>query len=81
MKYEVIKDCIIKGESCRVGTVVDLDDNLAVSLMGIGRVVPHDESKVENRAIALDEETKPKRRTRKKVEESIEESSEEAGEA
>lgn len=69
MKYEVIKDCIIKGESCRSGKIVDLDDNLAVSLMGIGRVVPHDESKVENRAIALDEETKPKRRTRKKAEE------------
>jgi hypothetical protein len=68
MKYEVIKDCIIKGESCRIGKIVDLDEGLAVSLMGIGRVMPHDESKVENRAIALDEETKPKRRTRKKVE-------------
>lgn len=76
MKYEVIKACVIKSQPQKVGTVVDLDDQLANQLMAIGRIAPYDETVVEDRSIGLDEETKPKRRAKaKKVEEA-----EEAGE-
>jgi len=65
MKYEVIKRCVIKGASCDVGDVVELDTALAGELLGIGRVVPKDESKVENRAVGVtDSEEKPKKRGR-----------------
>lgn len=66
MKYEVAKSCVIAGKTCRVGEVVELDDRLARSLMGIGRVTPVDESKTVNRAVGVEGgEEKPKRRTRK----------------
>lgn len=66
MKYEVVKSCVITGKTCRVGEVVELDDRLARSLMGIGRVTPVDESKTVNRAVGVEGgEEKPKRRTRK----------------
>jgi hypothetical protein len=71
MKYEVIKGCVIAGKSSCVGDIVELDERLARSLMGIGRVTPLDESKTVNRAVGVEGgEEKPKRRTRKpKVEE------------
>ena len=71
MKYEVIKGCVIAGKGRQVGEVVELDERLARSLMGIGRVTPVDESKTVNRAVGVEGgEEKPKRRTRKpKVEE------------
>jgi hypothetical protein len=73
MKYEVIRSCVIKGSTHKVGDVVELDKELAENLMGIGRVVPHDESKLEDRSIGLNVETKPKRRAKvKKVEEAVE---------
>ena len=66
MKYEVVKSCVIAGKTCRVGEVVELDERLARSLMGIGRVTPVDESKTFNRAVGVEGgEEKPKRRTRK----------------
>jgi hypothetical protein len=69
MKYKVIKGCVIKGESCHPGAVVDLDKDLARDLMGIGRVMPHDESKPVNRAVGLEssEEAPAKRRGRTKA--------------
>lgn len=68
MKYEVIRDCMIKGEQCKVGKVVELDESLAKTLMSIGRVTPHDGAPVvENRAVGLEESpVKPKRRARAK---------------
>lgn len=82
MKYEVIKACIIKGKSCRVGEIVDLEGDVVKGLMGIGRIAPHDESKIENRSVGLENsEDKPKRRTRKpkveEVKEEVEDSTEE----
>ena len=69
MKYEVIKACVVKGNGLKVGEIVDLDDSVATQLMGIGRVVPADESKLEDRSIGLEtSESKPKRRSRKKAE-------------
>jgi hypothetical protein len=67
MKYEVIRDCIIKGTRYKVGDVVsDLTDQLAKDLMAIDRLAPHhEEPKKENRAVALeDSEEQPKRRGR-----------------
>lgn len=75
MKYEVTRACIIKGTNYKVGQIVELDHQLANQLMGIGRVVPADESKLEDRSIGLEvSESKPKRRSSKKAEpESVEE--------
>lgn len=79
MKYKVVKGCVIKGEGHHVGAVVELDKDLARDLMGIGRVVPHDESEPENRAVGLEssDEAPVKRRGRpKKVDEAPEEDAE-----
>lgn len=81
MKYEVTRACIIKGTNHKVGQIVELDDQLANQLMGIGRVAPADESKLEDRSIGLDVETKPKRRSRKKAETIVEEVVEDVVEA
>ena len=79
MKYEVTRACIIKGTNHKVGQIVELDDQLANQLMGIGRVVPADESKLEDRSVGLEtSESKPKRRSRKKAEPIVEEVVEEA---
>jgi hypothetical protein len=75
MKYEVIKACVVKGKGLKFGEIIELDDSTATQLMGIGRVVPADETKLEDRSIGLEvSESKPKRRSRKKAEpESVEE--------
>lgn len=75
MKYQVVKGCVIKGEGHQPGSVVELDKDLARDLMGIGRVVPHDESQPANRSVGLEasEEAPVKRRGRPKKEEAPEE--------
>ncbi|MDA7514350.1 hypothetical protein N8508_01015 [bacterium] len=66
MKYEVIKRCVIQGDVHDVGETLELEKELAVKMMGIGRVTPVDESKTVNRAVGVEGgEEKPKRRTRK----------------
>jgi hypothetical protein len=80
MKYKVVKGCVIKGSIHQPGEVVELDKDLAKQLMGIGRVMPHDEVEAENRSVGLDcsSEEPAKRRGRpKKVEEPAEEAPEE----
>ena len=65
MKYEVIKGCVIHGEGHKPGTVVDLDARTAQTLMGIGRVVPHDETKTVDRSVGLETSAElPRRRAR-----------------
>lgn len=64
MEYQIIRACAIAGQKKAAGDVVTLDDKTARELMAIGRVVPHDKPKVDNRAIGLDEETKPRKRGR-----------------
>jgi len=65
MKYEVIKGCVITGKTYRAGQVVELDNKLAESLMGIGRIAPADETTTENRAVGVENsEDKPKTRKR-----------------
>ena len=66
MKYQVVKGCVIKGEGHQPGAVVELESNLARDLMGIGRVVPHDEPEQANRSVGLEgsEEAPVKRRGR-----------------
>ena len=69
MKYEVVKGCRIKGQTYRPGDVLEIDSVTAGDLMGIGRIVPHDESKAANRAVGLESsEEKPKKRGRTKKE-------------
>ena len=66
MKYEVIKRCVIQGDVHDVGETLELEKELAVKMMGIGRVTPVDESETVNRAVGVEGgEEKPKRRTRK----------------
>jgi len=67
MKFKVVKGCVINGAACKVGEIIEIAsaDELK-ALMGVGRVEPHDEPVVKDRSIGLDEETKPKRRARKK---------------
>jgi hypothetical protein len=64
MKYEVIRDCVIAGSRHKVGDILEIDAGLANDLMGIGRIMPADESKIENRSIGLGED-KPRRRAKK----------------
>ena len=69
MKYEVVKGCRIKGQTCRPGDVIEIDAITAKDLMGIGRITPHDESQTANRAVGLEtSEEKPKKRGRSKKE-------------
>jgi len=67
MKYEVIKSCMIRGKNFAVGNIIDLDDDMAGQMMAIGRITPYDEPVVEDRAIGLSEETKPRQRAKAKV--------------
>jgi hypothetical protein len=78
MKYQVARQCVIKGKPHHVGDIVELDKDLARDLMGIGRVVPHDESEPENRAVGLEssDDAPVKRRGRPKKVEAPEEDAE-----
>lgn len=63
MKYQVVRNCVIAGQSHQAGSVVEVSVDDATVLMGMGRIMPHDESKAENRSIGLEEsEKKPKSR-------------------
>ena len=68
MKYLVLKGTVINGESAKAGDVVEVPENEVKSLLGINRISPVAEKKAEtvDRSVGLDEETKPKRRTRAK---------------
>ena len=70
MSYLVLKGTVIGGKQVRAGDVVDVEGAEARELLGMGRIaeVVKTETKVEDRSIGLTEETKPKRRTRKKAE-------------
>jgi len=70
MSYLVLKGTVIGGKQVRAGDVVDVSGVEAKELLAIGRIaeVTKSETKVEDRAIGLTEDTKPKRRTRKKAE-------------
>ena len=65
MKYQVMKRCVINGQSWNVGDLVEVGKDFAADevkgLMGIGRIVPADETKVEDRSIGLDDKPMPKR--------------------
>jgi hypothetical protein len=50
-----------------MGSIVELDDTEAKTLMQMGRVAPHaEEQPLEDRSIGFSEETKPRRRGRPK---------------
>jgi hypothetical protein len=65
MKYQVMKRCVINGQSWNVGDLVEVGKDFAADevkgLMGIGRIVPADETKIEDRSIGLDDKPMPKR--------------------
>jgi hypothetical protein len=70
MSYLVLKGTVIGGKQVRAGDVVEVEGVEARELIGMGRIVEvvKTETKVEDRSVGLTEETKPKRRTRKKAE-------------
>jgi hypothetical protein len=67
MSYLVLKGTVIGGKQVRAGDVVEVDAVEAKELVGIGRITKVDSKPVEtvDRAVGLQEETKPKRRTRR----------------
>lgn len=66
MKYEVLKSCIINRKGRQKGEILEISDEEARLLMGLGKIAPADEQViVENRSVGLDEESKPRRRGRK----------------
>jgi len=69
MSYLVLKGTVIGGKQVRAGDVVEVEGVEARDLMGMGRIIEvvKTETKVEDRSVGLTEETKPKRRTRKKA--------------
>ncbi len=68
MKYVVLKGTVIGGKQVRAGDVVDVPDSEVSGLISTGRIdaVKAKETKTVDRAVGLEEETKPKKRTRKK---------------
>lgn len=69
MSYLVLKGTVIGGKQVRAGDVVEVDAVEAKELVGIGRITKVESKPVEtvDRAVGLQEETKPKRRTRRKI--------------
>jgi hypothetical protein len=69
MSYLVLKGTVIGGKQVRAGDVIEIDGIEARELVGIGRVSEFESKPVEtqDRSIGLSEETKPKRRTRRKT--------------
>ncbi|MBT5286053.1 MAG: hypothetical protein HOL29_08825 [Euryarchaeota archaeon] len=67
MKFEVIKGCVINGQGCKAGDVIDLDDAGTInSLMGISRIIPYCEAEtVSDRSVGLSGD-QPKKRSKKK---------------
>jgi len=66
MKYEVLKGCVINRKGRQKGEILEISDEEARLLMGLGKIAPADEQViVENRSVGLDEESKPRRRGRK----------------
>jgi len=65
MKYQVMKRCVINGQTWNVGDLVEVGKDFAADevkgLMGIGRIVPADETKVKDRSIGLDDKPMSKR--------------------
>ncbi len=70
MKYQVMKRCVISGSTWNVGDVVesgkDVNEMDVDGLIGIGRIVPFDETRSVDRSIGLNDEPIPKRAPRKK---------------
>jgi hypothetical protein len=69
MSYLVLKGTVIGGKQVRAGDVVEVDAVEAKELVGIGRITKVDSNPVEtvDRAVGLSEDSKPKRRTRRKI--------------
>jgi len=69
MSYLVLKGTVVGGKQVRAGDVVEVENVEARDLIGMGRIIEvvKTETKVEDRSVGLTEETKPKRRTRKKA--------------
>lgn len=68
MKYLVLKSTVANGGQVKAGDVIELSPSEAKELLGIGRVTKVESKPVEtvDRAVGLEEATKPKRRTSRK---------------
>ncbi len=66
MKYKVLKDCVVNRAPTKSGTIVELEIDEAKALMSIGRVMPYDEPKMEDRSVGLSDD-KPVKRKKKKA--------------
>jgi hypothetical protein len=70
MKYQVQKRCVINGSTWNIGDIVESGKDVAEEdvkgLMGIGRIIPADETKTVDRSVGLDDTPTPKRATKSK---------------
>ena len=67
MKYQVLKSGVINKKPAQAGSIVDVTGDEERALLSMGRIMPYDEPKVENRSVGLDEsDEQPKRRGRPK---------------
>lgn len=66
MNYRIIKSTVAAGAFRKVGDIVDLNYSEARTLMGYGKIVPHDETVIEDRVETVEiREPKPRGRPRK----------------
>ena len=66
MKIKLLRDVGIAGEHSPAGSVIEVDDSLAVDLVASNKAVPSD-AKKSNRAVGLGDDAAPKRRKKRRA--------------
>jgi len=69
MKYLVLRGVVVNGKPHQPGDVVELEGSLVNELLGYNKIAPYTEKSVPkqtDRSVGLDEETKPKTKTKAK---------------
>lgn len=65
MKIKLLRDVGIAGEHNAAGSVIEVDDSLAVDLIASNKAEPSD-AKKSNRAVGLGDDAAPKRRKKRR---------------
>lgn len=62
MKVRITGNCMISGNSYEEGSTADLDKDVALQMISIGRAIPAE----SDRSVGLEKSDAPARKTRKK---------------
>jgi len=54
MKYKVLKSCVINNAPTSAGSVIEVPPSEQKDLLAMGRIMPYDEPKLENRAVDVE---------------------------